>query len=67
MKKNILRSLQVAWLVLAIFTAHNSILALTDEASYCSGMNCTSDADCAAPCRCYSVDFICYYPSQSTI
>jgi hypothetical protein len=66
MKKNIWRSLQIAWLALAMFTAHNSILALKDNAGYCAGMNCVSDGDCAAPCRCDSLDSMCYYPGQST-
>jgi hypothetical protein len=67
MKKNIMRSLQIAWLVLAMVTAHNSILALTAGADYCAGMFCVSDNDCADPCRCDSLESICYYPGQSTI
>jgi len=60
MKKTIWRSLQIAWLILAMFTAHNSILALNGDADHCSGMNCTSNNDCSAPCACDSMDFMCY-------
>jgi hypothetical protein len=60
MKKNICLLLQVAWLILAIFTTHNSILALNGGASYCSGMYCVGDNDCGAPCLCNSSDFKCY-------
>lgn len=65
MKKNIWRPLQIAWLALAMFTAHNSILALTGDASYCSGMYCEKDSDCGRPCSCDVSNFICYNWAQS--
>jgi hypothetical protein len=61
MKKNILTPLRLVWLVLAMFTAHNSILALNGDADYCTGMYCESNNDCEAPCACDSLDSICYY------
>ena len=62
MKKNIWTALRVSWLVLAMVTAHNSILALTGNGgNYCSGY-CVSDDDCLAPCRCNILDSSCYYP-----
>lgn len=60
MKKTIVRSLQIAWLILAVFTAHNSLLALNVDATHCAGMNCTSNSDCSLPCACDSMDFMCY-------
>jgi hypothetical protein len=66
MKKNIRRSLQIAWLVVAMFTTHNSILTLNGDAGYCSGMSCVSDSDCDDSCRCDSLDSKCYNPGQST-
>lgn len=64
MKKNIWKSLQIAWLVLAMFTAHNSILALNGNADYCSGLYCASNNDCAQPCFCDSLYFTCYNPIE---
>lgn len=52
MKKNIWKRLQIVWLLLAMFTAHNSILALNDEDAYCSGAYCETNNDCASPCFC---------------
>jgi len=60
MKKNIWTLLQVTWLVLAMFTTHNSIGALGGGAWYCSGLNCVSDNDCESPCRCDGLNSICY-------
>jgi hypothetical protein len=65
MKKNILRPLQIAWLVLAILTAHNSILALIAGADYCAGSPCLITNDCIAPCFCDISNFICADSSQS--
>jgi len=65
MKKNIWRALQIAWLVLAMFTAHNSILALTADAGWCSNALCLSEMDCAAPCRCDMATFVCIGSAQS--
>jgi hypothetical protein len=66
MKKNIWRPLQIAWLVLAMFTAYNSILALDGDASYCSGIYCESNNDCESPCACDRLDSTCYNTIQST-
>jgi len=52
MKKNIWKPLQIAWLVLAALTTHNSILALTAGNDYCSGAYCETDNDCESPCFC---------------
>src|SRR6266542_3287152 len=65
MKKNILTPLQIAWLVLAMFTAHNSILALTADAEFCANALCLSEGDCAAPCRCDMATFVCIGSAQS--
>lgn len=65
MKKNIWTPLQIAWLVLAMFTAHNSILALTADSDYCADAPCLSDGDCGAPCLCDSRFSICYDSTQS--
>jgi hypothetical protein len=63
MKKKIWTSLQIAWLVVAMFAAHNSILALNGApGSYCSDMNCAIDNDCLGPCLCDGQSFRCYYP-----
>jgi len=64
MKKNIWKSLQIAWLVLAMFTAHNSILALNRGTDYCSGLYCASNNDCGLPCFCDSLYFTCYNPVE---
>jgi len=65
MKKNIWTLLQATWLVIAIFTAHNSIMALGRVDGYCSGMNCVSDGDCGAACRCDSTNSMCYNVIES--
>jgi len=59
MKKNIWSPLQIAWLVLAMFTAHNSMLALNIEDSYCVGAFCERNDDCGAPCSCDISTFTC--------
>jgi hypothetical protein len=65
MKKNILGPLQIAWLVLAMFTAHNSILALAADTEYCGNALCLSGLDCAAPCLCDMATFVCVSPAES--
>ena len=65
MKKNILGPLQIAWLVLAMFTAHNSILALAADASICANALCLSEMDCSAPCGCDMATFVCIGSAQS--
>jgi len=65
MKKNIWTSFQIVWLILAMFTAHNSIMALTAGPDWCAGLPCLADADCVAPCHCNTLDFMCYDSTQS--
>ena len=65
MKKNIWSLLQISWLVLAVFTAHNSITALNGADGNCSGLNCVSDNDCGSSCRCDSMNSTCYYTIES--
>lgn len=60
MKKNIWTPLQITWLVLAIFVAHNSILALNSYDRYCSGAYCEKDDDCGDPCSCSAQNNVCY-------
>lgn len=66
MKKNIWRSLQIAWLVLAALTAYNSIWAFENGSSYCSGLYCETHNDCAMPCFCNGLDKTCYNVDQPT-
>jgi hypothetical protein len=61
MKKNVWTPLQITWLVLAIFVAQNSILALNSDDHYCSGAYCEKDNDCGAPCSCSAQSNVCYY------
>jgi len=67
MKKNIWRPLQIALLVLGMFTTYNSILALNGDANYCSGMYCETNNDCGFTCYCSSSDNTCYNPWEKTI
>jgi hypothetical protein len=60
MKKKIWTPLQIAWLVLAMFTAHNSILALNSDDGYCAGAFCERDDDCGAPCSCDVTNNLCF-------
>jgi hypothetical protein len=60
MKKNIWKPLQIAWLVLAVSTAHISILALNSDVGYCGGAFCEKDNDCMAPCACSPSNNMCY-------
>jgi hypothetical protein len=62
MEKKIWRPLQIALLVLAMYTTYSSILALNGGASYCSGLYCESNNDCGTPCFCSSSDYSCYNP-----
>jgi hypothetical protein len=63
MKKKIWISLQIAWLAVAMFAAHNSILALNGATgNYCSDMNCAIDNDCMSPCLCDIQSYRCYKP-----
>ena len=65
MKKNIWKPLQITWLFLAIFTAHNSIRALGSNDSYCVGAYCERNEDCGAPCSCDIPNFTCYNLARS--
>jgi hypothetical protein len=64
MEKNIWTSLQIAWLVVAMFTAYNSIQALDGAADYCSGAYCERNDDCGAPCSCDIPNFTCLQIEQ---
>ncbi|MBO0860212.1 MAG: hypothetical protein J2P21_17420 [Chloracidobacterium sp.] len=64
MKKTLWKLLQISWLVLAIFIASKSILALNNDADYCSGINCWSNNDCSSPCVCDKMDYMCYNPGK---
>jgi hypothetical protein len=57
--------LQIAWLVLAMFTVNNSMSALNSDDRYCSGMVCQRDNDCGAPCVCDLSNSICNELDQS--
>lgn len=65
MKRNFWKPLQIAWLVLAVSTAHISILALNSNDSYCAGAFCERDNDCMAPCACSPSNNMCYDLPQS--
>jgi hypothetical protein len=67
MKKKIWMPLQIALLVLVMFTTYNSILALNGGASYCSGLYCDSNNDCGLTCYCASSDHTCYNPWETKI
>jgi hypothetical protein len=61
MNMKIWAPLQVAWLVLSMFSAHNSIQELNSSSTYCGGSSCQRDDDCVAPCACNPGDFTCYF------
>jgi len=65
MNKIIWKPLQIAWLVLAMFTVHNSMLALNGEYRYCAGMVCQRDGDCGGPCVCDISSYVCNEIVQS--
>jgi hypothetical protein len=60
MKKNIWRTMQITWLALAMLTLYNSMRALGNNPSYCSGMSCISTSDCGSECICNGLDNLCY-------
>lgn len=64
MKKNISTLLQITWLVFAMFTAQDSILALNSYSDYCTGAFCEKNDDCGSPCSCDSQTNVCYDVEQ---
>jgi hypothetical protein len=67
MKNKIWMPLQIALLVLVMFTTYNSILALNSGDRYCSGLYCESNNDCGLPCYCAASDHTCYNPYEAKI
>jgi hypothetical protein len=59
MNKVILTPLQIAWLVLAMFTMHNSMVSLNSDDRYCAGIACQRDSDCGSPCICDAANYTC--------